>query len=61
MKKNLNVDIYGHKINDVAEKIGSLFGEIGRSIGKAIDEVTKNVTIKIGDENSRRQNEKTSD
>lgn len=59
MKKNLNVEIYGHKINDVAEKIGSLFGETGRVIGKAIDEVTKNVTIKIDDENSRRQSEDT--
>ena len=61
MKKNLNVEINGYKINDVAEKIGSLFGETGRSIGKAIDEATKNVTIKIGEENSRRQCENTSD
>lgn len=57
MKKNLNVEIYGHRIDDVAEKIGSMFGETGRAIGKAIDGITKNVTIKIDDKNSNRQNE----
>jgi len=51
MKKNLNVEINDYKINDVAEKIGSLFGQTGRGIGKAIDNMTKNVTIKIGDDN----------
>ena len=61
MKKNLNLEINGHKINDVAEKVGSLFGETGRAIGKAIDGVTKNVTIKIGDENSDRQKKNTYD
>ena len=55
------MEINGHKINDVAEKIGSLFGETGRAIGKAIDGVTKNVTIKIGDENSDRQKKNTYD
>lgn len=51
MKKNLNVEINGYKISDVAEKIGSLFGQTGRGIGKVIDSVTKNITIKIGDNN----------
>ena len=51
MKKNLNVEIYGHRIDDVAVKIGSLFGKTGRAIGKAIDGVTKNVTIKIDGKN----------
>jgi hypothetical protein len=49
MHQNLNVEINGHRINDVAEKIGSLFfGEEGRKIGKAIDSVTKGITIRIG-------------
>ena len=56
MKRNLNFEINEHRIEDVAEKIGSIFGETGRNIGKAIDELTKNVTVKIKtrDENTHR-------
>ena len=57
MKKNLNVEINGYKINDVAEKIGSLFGQTGRGIGRAIDGVTKNVTIKIDSKNGNMHRE----
>ena len=57
MKKNLDVEIYGHRIDNVAEKVGSLFGESGRTIGKAIDSVTKNVTIKIDDKNGNMHKE----
>ena len=52
MRKKLNVEINGHRITDVAEKIGAFFfGEKGREIGKAIDDVTKDVTIEIGAKN----------
>jgi hypothetical protein len=57
MKKNLNVEIYGYKIDDVAEKIGSLFGDAGRTVGKAIDDMTKNVTIKISSKNGDKYKE----
>ena len=58
MKKNLNVEIHGHRIENVAEKIGTLFGVTGRAIGKAIDGMTKNVTIKIDDKNGNSHKEK---
>lgn len=35
------------RINDAGEKIGSLFGEKGRAMGKAIDDLTKDKTIRI--------------
>ena len=44
---SLNLEINGKRVDDVAEKIGSVFGEEGRKIGKLIDNATKNVTIKI--------------
>ena len=44
---NLNVEINGFRIEDVAEKIGAFFGEEGRVIGKKIDDMTKDKTIKI--------------
>ena len=47
VKHNLNLEINEHRIEDVAEKVGSIFGEKGRAIGKSIDDLTKNVTIKI--------------
>jgi len=46
-KHSLNIEINNRRIEDVAEKAGSIFGETGRSIGRAIDDFTKNVTIKI--------------
>jgi hypothetical protein len=47
--QNFNVEINGHRINDVAEKIGALFfGEKGREIGKWIDDTSKNFTVTIG-------------
>lgn len=50
-KKNINAEFPGGiKVKDVATKIGSLFGEEGEQIGRAIDEATKNVTIKFKDE-----------
>jgi hypothetical protein len=44
---SFNVEINGFRIDDVAEKIGALFGEEGRAIGKKIDDLTKDKTIKI--------------
>ena len=44
--QGLNVDYNGVIIRDVAEKIGSVFGQEGRRIGKKIDDVTKKITIK---------------
>ena len=49
LKKNLNVQIGDHiQIKDAAELVGGLFGEQGRQIGRAIDDMTKDTTIKIG-------------
>lgn len=47
-KQNFNIE-FGDiiKINDAGEKIGGLFGETGRKIGKAIDDATKDKTIRI--------------
>ena len=44
---NFNMDINGIFFPDVAETIGSIFGEGGRSIGKMVDNMTKDTTIKI--------------
>ena len=46
--ENFNIEINGHRVNDVAEKIGAMFGEEGRKIGKVIDSLTKDVTIVVG-------------
>jgi len=51
-RDKFNVEIGGRRINDVASKIGGLFGGTGRTIGRAIDKGTKNVTIKIENNNS---------
>ena len=48
----LNVEIGDVVIKDVAEKIGSLFGEGGRLVGRIIDELTEDITIKIDGEKS---------
>lgn len=47
-KQNLNMEI-GDKIrvDDVGEKVGGILGEKGRAIGKAIDELTKDITIHV--------------
>jgi hypothetical protein len=50
------VEIGGKRIEDAAEKIGYLFwGEKGREIGKKIDDMTKDKTIKINTEKDSRQ------
>ena len=49
LMKSFNIQIGDHKIKDAGEKIGSLFGEEGRQIGKCVDDLTKNITIKIED------------
>jgi len=54
-RDKFNIEIGGRRINDVASKIGGLFGSTGRSIGRAIDKGTKNVTIKIENDNSVRR------
>jgi len=36
------------QVRDVGEKIGSLFGEKGREVGKKIDDETKDVDIVVG-------------
>lgn len=46
--QKLNVELpNGTRVEDVAEKIGTIFGEDGQEIGRQIDKLTKNVTIKI--------------
>ena len=49
-KQDLNFEIKAGKkslgvTEDVATKIGSIFGEKGREIGRKIDEKTKGITI----------------
>ena len=44
-KHDINVRVCNVEVKDVAEKIGSCFGEKGKEIGKAIDDVTKDVTL----------------
>ena len=46
-KRNLNIEINNRRTEDVAEKLGSVFGNRGCRIGKTIDDLTKNITIKI--------------
>ena len=45
--QNINIKYGPVRIRDVGEKVGSLFGEKGRKIGKAIDDLTKNVDIDL--------------
>ena len=52
-KHNLNLEIGNRLIKDVAEKLGSIFGKRGRRIGKTIDDLTKNITIKVDTKNRR--------
>lgn len=60
LHSNLNVEVGGERFEDAAEKVGSLFGEGGRLIGKIIDELTKNLTIKIETEkNIKDEKDKT--
>ena len=47
MKRNFNVDINGTVVTDVAEKIGAIFGDKGQEVGRSIDNLTKNITIKV--------------
>ncbi|MGB7605888.1 MAG: hypothetical protein WBL93_10480 [Lutisporaceae bacterium] len=47
MGTNINVEIGPFRIEDVATKIGTLFGEKGREVGEKIDSWTKDVTIKF--------------
>ena len=37
----------GVEVRDVGEKIGSVFGERGAQYGRELDNVTKDVTIRI--------------
>ncbi|MDB8790968.1 hypothetical protein PN398_09535 [Romboutsia sp. 1001216sp1] len=48
-KKGFNMEFPGGiKIKDVATKIGGILrGEEGSELGRQIDEVTKNITIKF--------------
>ena len=52
-RHNLNLEIDNRLIKDVAEKVGSIFGKRGRRIGKTIDGLTKNITIKVDTKNRR--------
>jgi len=46
--KHLNVEIGDHiRIDDVCEKIGRVFGEDAAEAGRLLDNVTKNITIRI--------------
>lgn len=46
-KQNFNVEYKNVIVNDVATKVGSLFGNKGKEVGQKIDSITKNITIKI--------------
>ena len=47
VSSGFNIDIGGVVIEDVATKLGGLFGEVGEEIGKIIDENTKDKTFKV--------------
>jgi predicted N-formylglutamate amidohydrolase len=47
MKKDFNFELDNHRYENVAERIGVLFGEKGRAIGRMIDNLTKNITISV--------------
>ena len=47
VSSGFNIDIGGVVIEDVATKLGGLFGEVGEEIGKIIDENTKDKTFKF--------------
>jgi hypothetical protein len=49
MMQGLNVIFKGLRVNDVAEKVGSIFGSKGQEVGRKIDNLTKNVTIVFED------------
>ena len=54
-RKNLNLEINDRRIDDIGEKVGSIFGKKGQAIGKAIDDLTKDITIKIDTKDSKSQ------
>lgn len=46
--QRLTIEMNGTKIENVAEKAGSLLGgHTGSKIGRAIDNMTKDITIKV--------------
>lgn len=47
--KSINAQYKNIKVKDVGEKIGGIFGPVGKEIGEKIDNYTKNVTIIFGD------------
>ncbi|MEG0472648.1 MAG: hypothetical protein RR588_09965 [Solibacillus sp.] len=47
MKKGINVEYGGIKINDALTKVGSLFGPKVKSVAEVVDKKTKNVTLKF--------------
>lgn len=57
-KQGFNMEFPGGiRVNDVATKIGKLLGgEEGAEIGRQIDEVTKNLTIKVEDPSDKEDN-----
>lgn len=52
-KQNLNVEVGGFKLTDVATSVGKTIDKFSKGktnaeiIGKKIDDITKNITIKI--------------
>ncbi len=51
-EQNLNFEIKADNVSlgvteDIATKIGSIFGEKGREIGQEIDEKTKGITLNL--------------
>lgn len=52
-KQNLNVEVGGLKLTDVATSVGKTIDKFSKGktnaeiIGKKIDDITKNITIKI--------------
>ncbi|MCL2199090.1 MAG: hypothetical protein FWB80_09220 [Defluviitaleaceae bacterium] len=48
-ENNFNIQIGSFVVKDVAEKVGAFLGPVGKYAGKAVDALTKKVTIKLWD------------
>lgn len=46
-ENDFNIQIGDFTVKDVAEKVGAFLGPVGKYTGKAIDALTKKITIKL--------------
>lgn len=53
-KQNFNGEYKGVRVNDLATKVGSIFGKKGKAVGQVIDKATQNITIKIEDKDKNK-------